>query len=61
MYICKYLLDELKYGISTDKIIAHSYDKAPNMSGKNIEVQACLNQHLDKKITNIPCGVHSTN
>ncbi|CAF4492808.1 unnamed protein product [Rotaria sp. Silwood2] len=60
--ICKYLLDELKKcGISTDKITAQSYDNAPNMSGKNIGVQACLSQLLGRKITFIPCGVHSTN
>jgi len=31
------------------------------MSGKNMGVQACLNQNLGRKITFIPCGVHSTN
>ncbi|CAF1028005.1 unnamed protein product, partial [Rotaria magnacalcarata] len=41
--ICEHILDHLKRcGISTDKIIAQSYDNTSNMSGKNLGVQACL-------------------
>ena len=36
--ICEHILEQLKKcGISTDKIIAQSYDNASNMSGKNLE------------------------
>ncbi|CAF4942295.1 unnamed protein product, partial [Rotaria magnacalcarata] len=31
-----------RYGISTTKIISQSYDRASNMTGKNIGVQALL-------------------
>jgi hypothetical protein len=60
--ICEHILEQLKKcGISTDKIIAQSYDNAPNMSGKNLGVQACLSKYLNRKIMFIPCSAHSSN
>lgn len=47
-----------RYGISTNKIIAQSYDGASNMTGKNIGVQALLSKVLNRKIIFIPCGAH---
>lgn len=60
--ICEHILEQLKKcGISTDKIIAQSYDNASNMSGKNLGVQACLSKYLNRPILYIPCSVHSSN
>ncbi|CAM4795088.1 unnamed protein product [Rotaria magnacalcarata] len=50
-----------RYGISTTKIIAQSYDGASNMTGKNIGVQALLSKVLNRKIIFIPCGAHRSN
>ena len=47
-----------KYGVSTAKIVAQSYDGAPNMSGKNLRVQALLNETLNTNVIFIPCGTH---
>ena len=53
--ISKYLLNELKkYGLATKKIIAPSYGNAPNMSSKNLAVQVCISQFLDREIIYIP-------
>ncbi len=60
--ICDHILDQLKKcGISTDKIIAQSYDNASNMSGKHLGVQACLSKSLNRPIMYIPCSAHSSN
>ncbi|CAF1173276.1 unnamed protein product [Didymodactylos carnosus] len=60
--ICDFVLNQLSLcGISTDKIIAQSYDNASNMSGKNTGVQECLNQALNRKIPYIPCSTHTRN
>ena len=57
--ICEHILEQLKKcGISTDKIIAQSYDNASNMSGKNVGVQTCLSKYLSRSILYIPCSVH---
>ena len=47
-----------KYGISTAKIVAQSYDGARNMSGKNLGVQALLNEALNSNVIFIPYGAH---
>jgi len=47
-----------KYGASTTKIIAQTYDGAPNMSGKNQGVQNLLSKALSRDIIFIPCGAH---
>ncbi len=47
-----------KYGASTTKIIAQTYDGAPNMSGKNLGVQNLLSKALNRNIIFIPCGAH---
>jgi hypothetical protein len=47
-----------RYGTSTTKIIAQTYDGAPNMTGKNIGVQTLLSKRLNKNIIFIPCGAH---
>ena len=39
-----------KYGVSTAKIVAQSYDGAPNMSGKSLGVQALLNEALNTNV-----------
>ncbi|CAF4385959.1 unnamed protein product, partial [Rotaria magnacalcarata] len=60
--ICEHILEQLKIcGISTDKIIAQSYDNASNMSGKRLGVQACLSKCLNRSIMYIPCSTHSVN
>ena len=47
-----------KYGISTAKIVAQSYDDSPNMSGKNLGVQALLNEALNTNDIFISYGAH---
>ena len=47
-----------KYGVSTAKIVAESYDGAPNMLGKNLGVQALLNEVFNTNVIFIPCEAH---
>ncbi|CAF1251081.1 unnamed protein product [Rotaria sordida] len=60
--ISQLLLDTLRRKcISTDKIIGQCYDNAPNMSGVNKGVQACINKQLNREIMHIPCEAHTSN
>ena len=57
--IVEYIISTFKkYGVSTTKIIAQSYDGAPNMSGRNIGVQTLLSEALNRNILFIPYGAH---
>jgi len=58
-HIVEYIVSTFKkYGVSTTKIIAQSYDGAPNMTGKNIGVQTLLSEVLARNVLFIPCGAH---
>ncbi len=60
--ICMLLLKTLQQkGISTEKLVAQCYDNAPNMQGIFKGVQACINNHLNRDIVDIPCGAHTSN
>ncbi|CAF1572404.1 unnamed protein product, partial [Didymodactylos carnosus] len=60
--ICDYVINQLKQcGISSEKIIAQSYDNASNMSGKTLGVQACINKKLNRSVMYIPCSTHFSN
>jgi hypothetical protein len=60
--IVEYIISTFKkYGVSTTKIIAQSYDGAPNMNGKNAGVQTLLSEELERNVLFIPCAAHSSN